>query len=117
MAEDRRKFIKDCSLLTLAAGCSGLLSACQTTAKEKTVKHSSYPLLEPFTKKQEAIVKSSYLANQDVRGLVKEGFGCGDILLKAYAEKHYLSDDLLNATVAFKDGMGFRDTCCLYISA
>lgn len=117
MAGDRRKFIKDCGLLTVAASCSGLLSACQTTAKEKTARRSSFPLLAPFTEKQEALVKSSYLANQDVKGLVKEGYGCGDILLKAYAEKHRLSEDLLDATVAFKDGMGFRDTCCLYTCA
>lgn len=118
MDTTRRSFIKNCGALTLGAAGGALLSSCTLGANEtKNIRPKSFPLLKPLTSDQSKLVESSYLANQDVKGYVKQGFGCGEIMMKAYIEKHQLSEDVLHSVVAFKNGFALRDTCCLYSTA
>jgi len=46
MELDRRKFLKNCGLLTVAIGCGSILSGCNLAAKDKKKEVSrEYPLL------------------------------------------------------------------------
>ena len=114
---NRRKFVKNCTALSVAAGFGAIITGCNTPAAPARGPRKEYPLLAPLTKEQEEAIKDSYLANQDIEGWVDKGYGCGDVLIQAYMEKHNLSNDLLDATIAFKNGFACRDICCLYSTA
>lgn len=115
METNRRKFLRKCGAAALIMGSAPLVAACNKVTSQN--RRTDFPLLKPILSEQQIAIEKSVLANQDVKKMVREGYGCGEILLKAYIDKHNLHESILDTAVAFKNGFAFRDTCCLYSAA